>query len=165
VRLWDAATGRLERTLSGHGQSVSSVSYSADGTRVVSAGADGTVRIWYVDGDRSVVLRGHEGPVLSAHFNPGGDRVVSAGQDGTVRVWSADGGETLVVLYRYQGPAYAAQFSSDGRNVVSAGDPGIVRVAPCEVCGSLKSVLELAQTRAERELNQVERQRLLPRGE
>jgi WD40 repeat protein/DNA-binding SARP family transcriptional activator len=162
VRLWNAASGRLERRLRGHAQSVTSVAYSRDGARVVSAGADGTARVWDVDGDRSVILRGHEGAVSSAAFDDDGDRVITTGADGTVRLWNAAGGETLVVLYRHQGPAFAAEFSRDGRSVVSAGGPGIIRVAPCEVCGSLGSVLKSARTRAERELSAIERQRLLP---
>jgi WD40 repeat protein len=165
VRLWNAANGRLERTLRGHRESVASVSYSSDGALVVSAGADGTVRVWDVEGNRSVILRGHEGRVASADFAPSGGRLISAGQDGTVRVWSAAGGETLVVLYSYQGPAYSAQFSGDGRRVVSAGEPGVVRVSVCEACGSLGAVQRLARTRAERRLNPVERQQLLPRDE
>jgi WD40 repeat protein/DNA-binding SARP family transcriptional activator len=162
VRLWNSASGKLERTLRGHRQSIDSVAYSPDGERVVSAGADAALRIWSVDGGRPVILRGHEGLVSSAEFAPDGERVTSAGQDGTVRVWSAAGGETLVVLYRYDGPARTAQFSSDGRRVVSAGDPGIVRVSSCEVCGPIGSVLRLAQTRLDRELSASERQRLLP---
>jgi WD40 repeat protein len=164
VRLWNAATGKLERTLQGHGQAVNSVAYSRDGERVVSAGADATVRIWSVHGDRTVVLRGHDGPVASAGFDPGGARVTSTGQDGTVRVWSASGGESLVVLYRHRGPGLSAGFSGDGRQVVSAGDPGTVRLTPCDVCGSIDSVLRLAKTRAERELSATERQRFLPEG-
>jgi WD40 repeat protein len=165
VRLWNSASGKQERTLRGHNQSVDSVAYSPDGERVVSAGADAALRVWSVDGGRPVILRGHEGAVSSAEFAPDGERVTSAGQDGTVRVWSAAGGETLVVLYRYDGPARTAQFSSDGRRVVSAGDPGIVRVSSCEVCGPIRSVLRLAQTRLDRELSASEQQRLLPEGE
>jgi WD40 repeat protein len=165
VRLWNAASGKLERTLRGHGQSVKSVAYSSDGEHVVSAGADATVRIWSVRGDRVVTLRGHEGPVFSADFDRDGKRVTSAGQDGTVRVWSAAGGEALVVLDRYQGAARTAEFSEDGRRVVSAGDPGIVRVSSCDVCGPIGEVLRLARTRAERELSPSERQRLLPGDE
>jgi WD40 repeat protein/DNA-binding SARP family transcriptional activator len=164
VRLWNAATGKLERTLRGHGQAVNSVAYSEDGERVLSAGADATVRIWSVRGDRAVVLRGHDGPVASAGFDPDGEHVTSTGQDGTVRVWSASGGETLVVLYRHRGPGLSAGFSGDGRQVVSAGDPGTLRVTPCDVCGSIDSVLRLAQTRAERELSATEQQRFLPEG-
>jgi WD40 repeat protein len=81
-----------------------------------------------------------------------------------VRVWSASGGESLVVLYRHRGPGLSAGFSGDGRQVVSAGDPGTVRLTPCDVCGSIDSVLRLAQTRAERELSATERQRFLPEG-
>jgi WD40 repeat protein/DNA-binding SARP family transcriptional activator/energy-coupling factor transporter ATP-binding protein EcfA2 len=163
VRLWNAASGKLERTLTGHGQTVNSVAYSRDGTRVVSAGADATVRIWNVSGGPPLILRGHEGPVMSAAFDPSGRRVVSAGQDGTVRIWSATGGETLVVLYQYPGAAHSAEFSGDGQRVVSAGDPGTVRVSSCEVCGSLDSVLRLARTRVARQLTASEQQLLVPK--
>jgi WD40 repeat protein len=161
VRVWDARSGKLERTLQGHRQSVNSVAYSAGGDHIVTAGADATARIWSLDGERMVILRGHEGPVLSAAFDPDGGRIATAGHDGTIRIWSAAGGEPLVVLDHHEGPAHTVQFTGDGR-VVSAGDPGTIRVSPCEVCGSMDTVLRLARTRAERELSPSERQRLLP---
>jgi WD40 repeat protein len=47
VRVWDAASGVLERqVLRGHEGSVLSVALSADGTTIVSASRDNTVRIW-----------------------------------------------------------------------------------------------------------------------
>jgi WD40 repeat protein/DNA-binding SARP family transcriptional activator len=162
IRLWNPASGKLQRTFRGHRQSVNSVSFSDDGRRLVTAGADGTVRIWSLDGRPTVILRGHEGSVASADLDRSGRRVVSAGQDGTIRVWSATGGETLVVLFRHDGPATSAEFSPSGREVVSAGSDELIRVSQCEVCGPLSAVLRLARSRAERELSPIERQRFLP---
>jgi len=45
VRLWDAATGRLVLTLREHGKPVTGVATGGSPARIVSASADGTVRI------------------------------------------------------------------------------------------------------------------------
>src|SRR5947207_13195974 len=42
VKLWDAASGRLLRTLTGHHEGVLAVSFSADGGTVYSGSRDGT---------------------------------------------------------------------------------------------------------------------------
>ena len=159
----DAATGKLERTLRGHAEAVAAAAYSRDGSRVVTAGADATVRVWNVDGERPVIMRGHEGPVNTVEFDRTGERVVSAGADGTVRVWDAAGGETLLLVFTHVGSATGAAFSPDGKDVVSAGSDAVVRFTPCEVCGSLPAVLELARTRAQLELSAADRERFLPR--
>jgi len=44
-RIWDVATGRLVRTLTGHGEWAAAVAFSPDGTRIASGGADRAVRI------------------------------------------------------------------------------------------------------------------------
>jgi WD40 repeat protein len=46
IYLWDAASGRRVRVMSGHKLSIQKLTFSNDGKRLVSAGEDGTLRIW-----------------------------------------------------------------------------------------------------------------------
>ncbi|MFN9646453.1 MAG: WD40 repeat domain-containing protein [Cyanobacteriota bacterium] len=75
--------------LRGHQGVVWSAVYSAAGSRIVSAGEDGTVREWESKSGRAIgePLRGHQGWVRTAVYSADGRRIVSAGEDGTVRQW------------------------------------------------------------------------------
>src|SRR5215471_17813582 len=56
-----------------------------DKLRIVSAGDDGTVRLWTLDGQQAAEpFTGHDGPVRSVAFSSDGMHIVSAGDDGTV---------------------------------------------------------------------------------
>ena len=93
LTVWDAATGMLEKTLTGHTYSANSVSFSPDGARIVSGSVDKTIKIWDANpesdkyGKCLATLKGHTHEVRSVSFSPNGARIVSGSWDSTVRVW------------------------------------------------------------------------------
>ncbi|WP_462186324.1 MULTISPECIES: hypothetical protein [unclassified Frankia] len=80
----------LRRAFGGHRRWVHGLAVAPSGDWLVSAGSDGTVRVWDVPEGRSrAVLTGHHGPVLACAVAPDGRTIASAGADGTVRLWTA----------------------------------------------------------------------------
>jgi uncharacterized protein with WD repeat len=76
---------------------VQSAVFSPDGTHVVSASYDKTVRIWNAaTGEPEAELKGHSEAVQSAVFSPDGTHVVSASYDKTVRIWNILSGHSTV---------------------------------------------------------------------
>jgi len=86
LTLWSLATGEIVRTLNGHTNSVRSVAWSRDGTRLVSGSEDGTVKVWDPAAGRLLatlaVLPGREETVAATDwvaFTPEGHFVGSEG--------------------------------------------------------------------------------------
>ena len=78
----------LVQTVGEHKGSVCSVACNVEGTRIVSGGDDGKVKLWDLT-DNGVVgqtVGEHEGSVLSVACNGEGTRIVSGGSDGKVRL-------------------------------------------------------------------------------
>ena len=85
--------------LVGHSDWVVSAQFSPDGTNIVSASYDQTVRVWSVaTGECVQTLKGHTNMVNTAQFSLDGTNILSASNDKTVRVWSVATGECVQTL-------------------------------------------------------------------
>lgn len=96
VIVWGAADGRRidENRLIGHAARVHGLAWAPDSRRIASASADGTVRVWDVEGRSDpIILTGHLSEPWCVTFAPGRDTIISssiATWRDTLKVWRLD---------------------------------------------------------------------------
>jgi WD40 repeat protein/DNA-binding SARP family transcriptional activator len=134
-RIWDAETGGLRSTLTGHTGLVSSVAWSRDSSHLVTGGRE--VKVWAVDGDgdaterRSLSASEISSGAAGVAFSPDGTRVMAGAADLTaVKTWDIgpNGDAELANLPVAAGVTGSsldevtlAEFLPDGRIVTTSG--------------------------------------------
>ena len=87
----DVTKFKCLKTLKGHKYSVNSVSYSPDGTKIISGSGDETVKIWDANtGQCLKTLMGHLDGVTSVVYSPDGTKIISGSYDNTIKIWGEE---------------------------------------------------------------------------
>lgn len=117
--VWDVETGSPLFSLPGQ---LNAVAFSADGSRLATAGRDKTGRLWNVaTGQPVLTLLGHTDQLRDIAFSGDGRRVATAAGDATAGVWDAATGQPLFSLSGHTGWINGIAFSPDGTLVATAG--------------------------------------------
>jgi WD40 repeat protein len=123
VRVWEAAGGRLYRTLPGRAP----LAFSPRGAVLAGTAAGPDIVLWDpATGAERGRFRGQTLQFTSLAFSPDGNYVAAAEFDGTVRLWAVAGGEVRSVLEGHEDRVLALAFSPDGKLLASGGvDRGV----------------------------------------
>ena len=127
-RALTSTTTALEQVLTSQTGAIWSVTVSADGTKAVSGGDDGTVRVWDLVASRQQAeFEGHD-QALSVAVTADGAKAVSGGREGAVRVWDLAAGRQQAKLRVLRFWPSSVAVTMDGARAVSGGENGTTRV-------------------------------------
>jgi WD40 repeat protein len=147
AQLWDASTGKLRHTLTGHRSLVNDAEFSPNGLELVTVSDDHTGRIWDARTGRLLhVLVGHFFAVNTGSFSPDGHWIVTTSQF-TAGLWNADTGQLLFYLGRDTAPLTSGSFSPTGNWILTGSEDGTARVYHCAICQPLAGLEATARAR------------------
>jgi WD40 repeat protein len=123
IQIFDVVTQRKVRTLSGHTDSVWSLSWSHNGRYIASGSADATARVWDGNTGKLLLIYDKQGDtVRSVSWSPDDARIASGGLSGPVYIWAADSGQTLLTYGNQDDfEVLAVAWSHNGKYIASGG--------------------------------------------
>ncbi|MCB9760910.1 MAG: PD40 domain-containing protein [Alphaproteobacteria bacterium] len=134
--VWLGAAGRPQEAqrIGHHRSRVRDLTFSSDGSTLLSGSEDGTARLWSIpDGLLLRVFSGHDGSVTAVDLSRDGRLVLTASDDHLVRVWRLDDAGEPAVIRGHDRFVLDAEFHPSEFRVVSASADGSVRSQPADL--------------------------------
>jgi WD40 repeat protein len=133
IKLWDAATGKAAKEISGHDAAVTALAFSPDGTKLFSASANKAIRVWKLPEGESLGQIEAPAPVVAITAIGDGSHIATAGGDNSIRIWTisaeAPGLTAGAELTGHTGPVVSlATVPTANTQIVSGSADGSVRL-------------------------------------
>ena len=144
LKLWEMSgclNGESRRELYRQPSTVTSVVFTGDGRRVVTAHGNRTIRV--LEGSTlrlTATLRGPEAPVTLLRSDATGQRLLAASQDRLLRIFDLETNAAPRTLGPFRKPLTAACFLDDGRHLATVGLENVVQIWDLETQALMASL-------------------------
>lgn len=132
IRLLDASSGEVKKTLSGHTNAIYIATLSSDEKLLASSSRDLTARIWDVSSGRELhKFSGFRCAVKTVAFSPNGKTVAASGNDGVIKLWGVKTEKELQSLIHKNSAeidmgVYNVIFDRSGKKLYAANGDGTI---------------------------------------
>jgi WD40 repeat protein len=132
IRLWNPATGKSIRNLSGHKRAVNGLNFSPDSSKLVSGSSDKTIRVWDLAKGKVLCQAQTATEVNAVTWIADGRQIASGGADYLIRVWYVDLAKrelaALKEIKGHEGPVRSlAGIPPNGAQFISGSGDGTIR--------------------------------------
>lgn len=148
IRLKDATTGKLQKTLQGPKDRVSQLVFSPDGTLLVADAIDGPLRLWDITTGRTPKILTQDAKLWGVlTFSKDGKTLACQSQSGKIELWDVATKTLRTTLGEdSRTPIHTFVFSPDAKTVVTANPSGKIRIWDTDT-GAELSVFSTGHTR------------------
>lgn len=118
VRIYDAATRQLIKTMTGHPQQPMAIAWSQDGTLIATGDESARIFIWDArSGAKLKEFRGHQRGIQSLCFNSSRTLLLSTGKDDAMKVWDVSSSKVKATILGNGANFYGGTFRAKGNDL------------------------------------------------
>ncbi|WP_309738942.1 WD40 repeat domain-containing protein [Chamaesiphon sp. OTE_20_metabat_361] len=118
--LWAKPVWNLQQTIAAHSDWVRCLSFTPDGTNLVSGSFDKTIKLWQLaTGTALQTLRDHQKGVFAIAVSADGKLLASGSWDELIKLWNLETGTLLENLTQHQASVRSLAISPDSQTLIS----------------------------------------------
>ena len=124
----NALTGSQTAILSGHTGQINSLTYSVDGTFLVSGSSDKTIKLWDVQTGGVIKTLRHTDWINTVSISADNTMIASAARDRMICLWTIKTGSCCIIeRYRDYANTFTVTFSPTNPQLLSSSGDGIIQ--------------------------------------